>query len=214
MTLSNSHDRDNYVKYPVHTIRGMKRHPVKWPRQIIPLMGIPGVLPVLPITPTPISGYPDTVSISGIHYSIKARHARTPKVVGMLPFYDLRNFVVLLVEWCRGDRAVNLTTAGIELSLQIGDFCYYLKTFCTIISGRAAYMAYIDAPYRSVLRGLFQGAPADELFRQAAAAQNDDALDPYDFAVLLALAQDQKFGGVQPEEGIYTVRQSQRLLYL
>ena len=210
MPLSDSHDRDNYVKYPVNTIRGMKRHPVKWPRQIIPLMGIPGVLPVLPITLTPISGFPDTVSISGIDYSIKANHARTPNI-GMLPFNHLRNFIVLLVEWCRVDREVNLTTAHIELPLQIGDFCHYLKTLRLIICRQAAYMAYIDAAYRSKLRGLFraqQGDSAAELFRRVAAAQNDDALDPYDFAVLLALAQDQKFGGVQPEEGIYTVRQS------
>ncbi|KIK04844.1 hypothetical protein K443DRAFT_92292 [Laccaria amethystina LaAM-08-1] len=206
MPVSDSHDRDNYVKYPVNTIRAMKRHPVKWPRQIITLMGIPGILPVLPITPTPISGFPDTVSISGIDYSIKACLARTPKVVGMLPFYDLRNLVVLLVEWCRGDRSVNLTTAEIELPLQVGRFCLYLKTFRIIICRRAAYMAYIDAAHRSVIRGLFQGVPADELFRRAAAAQNDDSLDPYDFAVLLALAQDQKLGGVQPEEGIYTTR--------
>jgi len=209
MPLSDSHDPDNYVKYPVNTIRGMKRHPVKWPQQIVPLMGIPSVLPVLPITPTPISGFPDTVSISGIDYSIKANHARTPNV-GMLPFYHLRNFIVLLVEWCRGDRAISLTTTQIELTLKVGDFCHCLKTFRVIICGRAAYMAYIDAAYRSLLRGLFQnqGVPANELFRRAAAAQNDDALDPYDFAVLLALAQDQKLGGVQPEGGMYTVRQS------
>ncbi|EDQ99956.1 uncharacterized protein LACBIDRAFT_334588 [Laccaria bicolor S238N-H82] len=160
MPLSDSYDRDDYVKYPVNTIRGMKRHPVKCtPRQIIPLMGIPDVLPVLPITPTPISGFPDTVSISGIDYSIKGNHAN------MLPFYHLRNFIVVLVEWCRGDRE---PTSG------------------TIPSSKGRYAA--------------------ELFRRVAADQNDDALDPYDLAVLLALAQDQKFGHIQPEEGIYTTR--------
>ena len=208
MPLSDSHDRDDYVKYPVNTIRGMKRHPVKWPRQIVTLMGIPGVLPILPITPTPISGFPDTVSISGIDYSVKACHALTPKVVGMLPFYELRNLVALLVEWCRGDRAISLTTSPTELTLQVGDRCHYLKAFRVIICRTAAFMAYIDAAHRSVLRGLFQGVPGDELFRRAAAAQNDDALDPYDFALLLALAQDQKFGNVKPEGGIYTVCQS------
>lgn len=210
MPLSDSYDRDDYVKYPVNTIRVMKRHPLKWPRQIVTLMGIPGVLPILPITPTPISGFPDTVSISGIDYSIKEGHACTPKVVGMLPFYELRHLVSILVEWCRRDRAVSLTTWPWpnELPLQVGDRYHHLTAFSVIMCGTAAFMAYIDAAHRSVLRGLFQGVPGDELFRRAAAAQNDDALDPYDFAILLALAQDQKFGHIQPEEGIYTVRQS------
>lgn len=119
MPLSESHDRDNYVKYPVNTIRGMKRHPLKWSRQIIPLMGIPSVLPVLPITPTPISGFPDIVRTSGTVYSIKRRHARTPNV-GMLPFYHLRSFIVLLVDWCRRGRASSLATY--DLPLQVGDF--------------------------------------------------------------------------------------------
>lgn len=206
--LSDGHDCDNYVKYPVNTIRVMKRHPLKWPRQIVTLMGIPGVLPILPITPTPISGFPDTVSISGIDYSIKEGHACTPKVVGMLPFYELRHLVSILVEWCRRDRAVSLTTWPWpnELPLQVGDRYHHLTAFSVIMCGTAAFMAYIDAAHRSVLRGLFQGVPGDELFRRAAAAQNDDALDPYDFAILLALAQDQKFGHIQPEEGIYTTR--------
>lgn len=208
MPLSDGHDRDNYVKYPIHTIRAMKIHPVKWPQQIIPLMSIPGVLPVLPIKKTPISDFPNTVSISGIDYSIEANHALTP-TLGMLPFYHLRNFIIVLVEWCRGDREVCLTTGNVELPLQVGDFCHYLKTFRVIICRRAAYMAYMDAPYRSQLRGLFRAQKGDtavELFRRVAAAQNDDALEPYDFAVLLALAQDQKLGGVQPEKGIYTTR--------
>ncbi|KIK04849.1 hypothetical protein K443DRAFT_56868, partial [Laccaria amethystina LaAM-08-1] len=32
--------------------------------------------------------------------------------------------------------------------------------------------------------------------------QNNDALYSYDFALLIALAQDQKFAGVQPEGGV------------
>lgn len=80
-----------------------------------------------------------------------------------------------------------------------------LSSIRVIFCRSAIFVAYVDAPFRSRLRKQFQHADSREFERLSANAQKDDALDPYDFAILIALAQDQKFGGVKPDGGVYTV---------
>ena len=64
-------------------------------------------------------------------------------------------------------------------------------------------IVYLDAPLRGYFKKTYWGKPIDEFLRSCALGQSEDALEPFDFAMLIALAQEHKFCEVEPDVGGY-----------
>lgn len=68
-------------------------------------------------------------------------------------------------------------------------------------------LVYLDAPLREMIRGTYRRETIPDLLRLSFLGQSDDSLEAFDFAMLIALAEDHRFCQVQMDvDECYTTR--------
>ena len=177
------------------------QHPIFWSPKDLSLMGVPEVLPIVPIPPTDISGFSYTNeefdSVIGFDDRIAELKEESQ------PYRQLKCFVRAITEWCAVGRDSIVFTSNLHPLLKLGDYRYLLKPVCLISCVEVPSIVYLDAPLRGYFKKTYWGKPIDEFLRSCALGQCEDALEPFDFAMLIALAQEHRFCEVEPDIGGY-----------
>jgi hypothetical protein len=177
------------------------QHPIFWSPKDLSLMGVPDVLPTVPIPPTDISGFSyaneEFDSVIGFDDHIAELKEESQ------PYRQLKALVRAIAEWCGVNRASMVYTSNLHPLLKLGEYRYLLKPVCLISCVDVPSIVYLDAPLRGHFKKTYWGKPIDEFLKSCALGQSEDALEPFDFAMLIALAQEHRFCEVEPDTGGY-----------
>jgi hypothetical protein len=179
------------------------QHPIFWSRKDLSLMGIPDILPTVPIPPTDISGLSFTEEA---FEDVRVLDEAAAEKKRPHPYSELRSLVVAIADWFGECRGMTIMTNSLHPLLKLGELRYRLKPVCLISCVNIPCIVYLDAPLREYYRGTYRGRIIQDFLKLSALGQSDDTLEPFDFGMLIALAQEQKFFEVQPDvDGSYTV---------
>lgn len=166
-------------------------------------MGVPDILPTVPIPPTDISGF--SYTDDAFDYVCALDEAATEQK-GSYPYIELRSLVVAIAEWFGVSRGTIVTTNTLHPTLKLGRYYYQLKPVKVLCCLSIPCIVYLDAPLREDIKGNYRKETIQDLVRLSFLGQSDDYLEPFDFAMLIALAEDHRFCQVQPDVGgFYTV---------
>ncbi|KIK04860.1 hypothetical protein K443DRAFT_675638 [Laccaria amethystina LaAM-08-1] len=199
---TNKNQNDLYVDNLLRHLA--TQHPIFWSRKDLSLIGVPDILPTVPIPPTDISGYSYTDDAFGY---ICALDEAAAEQKGSHPYIELRSLVGAIAEWFGVSRSTIVTTNTLHPTLKLGRYYYQLKPVKVLCCLSVPCTVYLDAPLREKIKGNYRKETVQDLLRLSALGQSDDSLEPFDFAMLIALAEDHRFCQVQPDVGgFYTTR--------
>ncbi|KAI0062124.1 hypothetical protein BV25DRAFT_1825988 [Artomyces pyxidatus] len=184
-----------YVVNPAVMFHEPARHPLGWPPVIIRWLAIPRPLPR---APAPLCALPPHTSFPDYLTRLIPAPCDPPRSPE-----DFRRLFAHTVHWLKGPLGLRFRNT-LDPYLDVDRRRYDLPSVRTLAGARtyAPFLVYIDAHHRQDERMKRRGHPSWrsvnnlDAARHVLPAQDDDAVDVFDLAVLVGMAQMQRARGI------------------